>query len=76
MFDPGNGCHGFFRAENDADAGRSFAAVETAALGQTPSERREVVMFILSLLMHPAGLVLVAMFVIGHALTRSLLGSD
>jgi hypothetical protein len=33
-------------------------------------------MFILSVLMHPAGLVLVAMFVIGHALTRSLLGSD
>lgn len=33
-------------------------------------------MFILSLLMHPAGLILVAMFVIGHVVTRALLGGD
>ena len=33
-------------------------------------------MFILSLLMHPAGLVLVAMLVIGNVLTRALLGGD
>lgn len=33
-------------------------------------------MFILSVLMHPAGLVLIAMLVIGHALTRTLLGGD
>jgi hypothetical protein len=33
-------------------------------------------MFILSLLMHPAGLVLIAMLVIGHALTRVLFGAD
>ena len=33
-------------------------------------------MFILSVLMHPAGLVLIALLVIGHALTRTLLGGD
>ena len=41
------------------------------------NRRKEgVVMFILSVLMHPAGLVLVAMLVIGHVLTRALLGGD
>jgi hypothetical protein len=38
--------------------------------------KEEAVMFILSVLMHPAGLVLIAMLVIGHALTRTLLGGD
>lgn len=34
------------------------------------------IMALLALLMHPAGLVLIAMLVIGHALTRTLLGGD
>lgn len=34
------------------------------------------IMGLLALLMHPAGLVLVAMLVIGHALTRVVLGAD
>lgn len=38
--------------------------------------KEETEMFILSLLMHPAGLILVAMFVIGHVVTRALLGGD
>lgn len=33
-------------------------------------------MFILSVLMHPAGLALIAMLVIGHMLTRVLVGAD
>jgi hypothetical protein len=33
-------------------------------------------MFILSLLMHPAGLVLIAMLVMVHVLSRYLIGMD
>ena len=57
---------------------RSFTGFSSCLLTFQVQDRRkeEAVMFILSVLMHPAGLVLIALLVIGHALTRTLLGGD